>query len=95
MKVTFIIRNMSPVFFDGTESGSIPGLNSHSDVEKLAYLLKAARGDLGHNITVKIGSGQFRDTVELNLIMKRPSGYAATYKLEPRRGYKLATFSVS
>lgn len=94
MKVTFIIRNMSAEFFEGFGS-AIVGLNNMPDADKLAYLLKQARGDLRHNFTVKIGSGQFRDTVELNHIMKRPAGFSASYKIEPRRGYKLATFEVA
>lgn len=41
--------------------------------------------------TLKIGNGSFRDKVDLNHMMKN-GGRVITCKLEPRKGYKLATF---
>jgi hypothetical protein len=44
-------------------------------------------------ITMKIGSGQFRDAVELNSMLRNPCRFE--FKLEPRRGYKLITFEIT
>jgi hypothetical protein len=47
---------------------------------------------------MKVGnSDAFRDKVELNHILnsKKPEEINLTYKLEPRRGYKLATFEIN
>ena len=60
------------------------------DAEKFAYLNKV-RHDMG--FTQKIGSGQFRDAVELNARMR--TNPAFEFSLEPRKGYKLATFLIS
>lgn len=84
MKVTFIIKNL-------TDSAHAD-LAAMADGDRLQRLMKWAFGDLRHCITMKTGSGQFRDRVELNQIMRNPR--YASYKLEPRRGYKLATFEI-
>lgn len=86
MKVTFILKNLSDSFYNGFGK-SIQGLLNMSDTEKYIYLNKV-RHDL--NITLKIGTGQFRDVVLLNQIVR--SNPTVTFNLEPRRGYKLATF---
>ena len=44
-------------------------------------------------VSLKIGSGQFRDAVELNQILRGCCSVA--FKLEPRRGYMLATFDIA
>lgn len=92
MKVTFIIKNMADVFYDGNESGSITGLNNMTPSVAFWKLNKCALGDLAHNITMKIGRGSFADKVDLNRMLKSP--HKITMNLEPRRGYKLATFSI-
>ena len=53
--------------------------------------LNKLRIDLPHCVKVKIETGQFRDAVDLNSLIKRP--HTVTSKIEPRRGYKLATFN--
>ena len=89
MRVTFILKNLSDAFFDGLGDG-VPGLNNMSDADKLGYLFRKCR-DL--QVTHKIGNGSFRDRVDLNTIMR--SQVQIAYKLEPRKGYKLATFDVN
>lgn len=93
MKGTFILKDLSEKFFSGFEFGGehVTGLDELPDVEKLKHLFGPRCRDL--QITSKIGNGSFRDRVELNQLMRGP--FQATYKLEPRRGYKLATFEVS
>lgn len=88
MRVTMIIKNVSSAFFEGIP-GATKGLNAMSDPEKFAYLQKNAR-DFG--ITMKVGSGQFRDAVELNALLRAP--HTIAYALLPRRGYRLAEFTV-
>lgn len=84
MQVTFIIKNL-------TEQTHIE-LAAMTDADRFAKLTKWAFGDLRHCVSQKIETGQFRDRVELNQIMRSP--HFQSYKLEPRRGYKLATFEI-
>lgn len=84
MQVTFILKNI-------TESAHAD-LVAMSDADRFAKLSKWAFGDLKHCVSQKIGSGQFRDRVELNQIMRSPA--FVSYKLEPRKGYRLATFDI-
>jgi hypothetical protein len=86
MKTTFTIRNL-------TET-TLSELSAMSPRDAYARLLKWALGDLKHCVSVKNGSGAFRDRVEWNGIMRRVETEQTplTFKLEPRRGYKLATF---
>ena len=88
MKTTVILKDFSDDFYDGVGE-SIKGLLNMTDEEKFAYLNK-----LGHQkmVTVKIGNGSFRDRADLNGMLRSPCKY--TFKLEPRRGYKLATFDI-
>lgn len=86
MKVTFIMKDKTDAFYHGF-GDSITGLLNMSDADKFAYLNKN-RHDL--SITMKIGSGQFRDSVELNQLLR--TSPKITFKLEARKGYKLATF---
>ena len=86
MKVTFTLKDLSDIWYEG--------IRTMSDAERFAYLCKQANGgDLRYYIKQKIASGQFRDKVELNQIMRTNPTFV--YKLEPRRGYMLATFEVS
>jgi hypothetical protein len=89
MRVTVIIKYVTDAFFDGIP-GSFKGLNQMSAAEKFAHLSKNAR-DFG--MTMKIGTGQFRDAVDLNALLRGP--HTITYALLPRRGYRIAEFIVT
>ena len=89
MKVTVILKDFTEQFYAGTECGSIVGFLNISDADKFEKLRKMA-GE--QRVTMKIGTGQFRDAVELNSMRRGPIDI--TFKLEPRRGYKLATFEI-
>lgn len=91
MKVTAIIKNASGAFFDGFGE-SIKGLNNMSDKEKFDYLLNMGVSSPSI-VTTKVGSGMFRDRVELNQLRRRD--FTLSFKLENRKGYKLATFEVT
>lgn len=84
MKVTFILK--------GLTDAAHATLAAMPDAERFAKLDKWARGDLAHCVKEKIGDGSFRDRVDLNAMMRAPVTWA--YTLEPRRGYRLATFDV-
>lgn len=88
MRVTMILKNLSDAFFEGCGE-HIKGLNNMTDAEKFEHLRNCSR-DLG--ITMKIGTGQFRDQVELNSLLRGP--HKVTYALLPRRGYRIAEFMV-
>ena len=90
MRCTFILKDLTDAFYEGTEGGSIVGLMSMSDREKWDKLNRMANQKLA---TLKIGSGQFRDRVDLNQILRGPCAFS--FKLEPRKGYRLATFDIS
>lgn len=91
MKVTFIIKDVSEAFFEGVGS-SIKGLNNMDDREKFTYLNKTAL-EKCLNIKMKIGNDSFRDRVELNQTLRNVK--SLSYKIEPRKGYKLATFEIA
>ena len=84
MKVTYTVKNMSESWY--------ADIAAMGDEERLRYLAKCAHGVFSHCIKQKIGSGQFRDKVELNQILRAPKRWS--YSLAPRRGYMLATFEV-
>lgn len=84
MKVTFIIQNLTESAFDR--------LADKSSQAKFTQLNTWAQGDLRHCVKMKIGNGSFRDKVELNQLLRREA--KVEYKLEPRKGYKLATFII-
>lgn len=87
IKVTVLIKNVTDAFFDGV-GDSIVGLLNMTDSDKFTHLNKQLE-----RFPMKIGSGSFRDRVELNSMIK--GSHTITFKLEPRRGYKLATFTFS
>ena len=91
MKVTAIIKNANDAFFEGFGE-SIIGLNNMSDKEKFDYLLNTGVTNPSM-VTTKVGGGMFRDKVELNQLRRKD--FSLTYKLENRKGYKLATFEVT
>ena len=84
MKITATLHNLTDGFY--------AEFTSLTPAEQFARLNKL-RHDLPHCIKIKIGSGQFRDAVDFNSMLKRPHTFTA--KLEPRKGYKLATFEVT
>jgi hypothetical protein len=94
LKVTYTLRNLTEAFYNGNESGSITGLLNMDNRAKFDYLNKQANGgDLRDSIKQKIGSGQFRDKVELNQLLRNPS-VAVKFEIGDRKGYRLATFHI-
>jgi hypothetical protein len=91
MKITATIKNVSEHFFSGFGE-SIVGLNNLDDREKLNYLLNRGVSE-PWSISTKVGNGSFSDRIALNQLRRKD--YQITYKLENRKGYKLATFDVS
>ena len=89
MKVTFICKGLSDVFWQGN-GANIQGLDNMTDLERLEKLFKCS-GLPEYEITSKIGNGSFRDKVELNAL-KRKGWIVKGYKKENRKGYKLITF---
>lgn len=90
MKATFILKNLSDVFYDGGGLLDITGLLNMEDRHKFNYLQRQMPT---LNITLKIGNGSFSDRVEMNQLLR--TNPAIKFSLEPRRGYKLATFIFS
>ena len=91
MKVTFICKNLTEIFYNGN-GGSIQGINNLCDLDRLEKLFKYS-GLQEYDISSKIGNGSFRDKVDLNSL-KRKGWKVKSYKLENRKGYKLITFEV-
>ena len=91
MKVTAIIKNANDAFFEGFGE-SIKGLNNMGDKEKFDYLLNMGVSNPSI-VTTKVGGGMFKDRVELNQLRRKD--FSLSYKLENRKGYKLATFEVT
>lgn len=86
MKVTFILRDFADVFYQGNGTSIIGLLQLPSNLERFERLNRML-----DQVTIKVGSSNsFRDRVELNQILR--TKLEPTFKLEPRRGYKLATF---
>lgn len=90
MKVTAIIKNVNNYFFEGF-GDSIHGLNNMNDIEKLNYLMDKGISN-PETVTTKVGNGSFSDRITLNKL--RNQTFSVSYKLENRKGYKLATFEV-
>ena len=88
MKVTFILKGKTDEFFNGF-GDSIKGLLNMNDSEKFSYLNRN-RNEYG--FSMKIGAGDFRDAVELNQLLRQP--VSMEFRLEPRKGYRLATFDI-
>ena len=84
MKITATLHNLTDGFY--AEFAALSPADQFAKLNKL-------RIDLPHCIKLKIGNDSFRDRVDLNSLMKRT--HTVTSKIEPRRGYKLATFEVT
>ena len=88
MKVTVVLKDFGEQFFTGF--GDIQGFMAQSDREKFDRCNKLRDAK---RVTMKIGTGQFRDAIELNQMLRQSNEITCT--LEPRRGYKLATFTIT
>lgn len=82
MQTTFIVKNLTEETL--TDLAAMEPRAAHDQLIKWAF------GDLRHCVSVKHGSGAFRDRVDWNGLYKR--GAPMTAKIEPRKGYKLFTF---
>jgi len=89
MRTTFIVRNIP--------ESALANVRALCAADAYAKLHKWAIGDLRHCVSVKHGTGQFRDRVEWNQVMRLVNGGARelVFTIEPRRGYQLITFSLS
>ena len=87
MQTTFVVRNLT--------SETLAALEASAPADAHAKLTRWAFGDLKHCVSVKYGSGQFRDRVEWNGVMRDVSEGRRNlaFKAEPRRGYRLFTFT--
>ena len=88
MRITFILKDLTDAFYEGVGE-SIVGLLNMADADKFAKLNKMAQDK---RVKMKIGNDSFRDKVELNQMLRNSCTYV--FKLEPRKGYKLATFEI-
>lgn len=82
MKTTFIVKNLT--------EDTLAAIAAMAPRDAFEKLQKWAFGDLKHCVSVKFGTGQFRDRVEWNSFWK--SGGAVCFTIEPRKGYKLIVF---
>ena len=85
MQTTFVVKNLT--------ENTLESIASLSPLDAYRKLSNWAYGDLKHCVSVKHGpSNDFRDRVEWNGLIKglKPM----SFKLEPRRGYKLFTFII-
>ena len=93
MKITFIIKDLSDIFYNGGGVLCTIGLLQMTDSDKFIYLRKLASEKV-LKVTCKVGNcDSFRDKVELNSILR--GEHTIDFKLEDRRGYKLATFNAN
>ena len=83
MKATVVLKNLTEEYFYET-------LALFDNKTKWNYINKL-KPYLSHCISIKIGNGGFSDRVDLNSILKLP--HTIRFKIEPRKGYKLATFN--
>lgn len=97
MKVTFILKDLTEQFYNGNNAPEeskmrIVGLlNIPTNRGKFEHL--RSNGLAALNISCKVGNGSFRDAVDFNqMFRKNNPPIEPSFKLEPRRGYKLATF---
>lgn len=88
IKVTVILKDFSAQFYEGF--GDISGFLNQTNAETFAKCKELHAGNLAK---MKIGNGSFRDQVDLNQMLRRP--HRVQCMLEPRRGYKLATFTIT
>jgi hypothetical protein len=88
MIVTLILRDKTEVFYHGGGHFQQTGLLNLAPRAQFDELQRLTRE---HLASMRVGpSNAFRDIVELNQLLR--ANQTPTFKLEPRRGYKLATF---
>ena len=87
MRATVILKDKSDIFWNGSEHFPEPGFMTQAPADQWKRCVELCRQALA---TLKVGSGQFRDQVELNQLLRQP--HTVTCTVEPRRGYKLAVF---
>lgn len=84
MKVTFIVRDLTAQAID--DLAAMDPRSAYAKLQKWAF------GDLRHCVSVKFGNcDAFRDRVAWNGIFK--SACPIAFAIEPRRGYRLVTFT--
>jgi len=88
MQATAILKNLTDEFYSGF-AGRV-GFADKSAREQFEYCNSSQGRDL--KITIKFGRGSFGDQVDFNRLWK--SGAPMTSKIEPRKGYKLVTFTI-
>ena len=81
MTITAIVKDLTDSYLEK--------LKAMEPIALLEQLKKLKQDNL--KVSIKIGTGQFRDSVELNQLVRKPY----TYQVEwgDRRGYKLVTFT--
>ena len=87
MQITFTLKNLTEETL--AETAAMPADTAFDRLHKWAY------GDLKHAVKIQIGTcNSFGDRVRVNTARKAGKGFD-TFKIEPRRGYKLATFTIN
>jgi len=81
MTITAIVKDLSDTYLEK--------LKAMQPVELFNQLHRLKNDNL--KITFNIGTGQFRDAVELNQLRRLPHTYSVEWA--NRRGYKLVTFT--
>lgn len=84
MNAKFIVKDLTDDTLD--RLAAMPAREAHDKLAKWAF------GDLRHCVSVKYGRGSFGCRVDWNGLYKRDM--PMTFKLEPRKGYKLFTFTM-
>jgi len=83
MHTTFVLRNLTDDAL--ARVAAMAPSDAHTQLAAWAF------GDLKHCVTQKCGSSNsFGDRVRWNSVVK--ANAIRSFKIEPRRGYKLATF---
>lgn len=84
MQTTFIVKNLTEHTL--SELSAMQARDAHDRLARWAF------GDLKHCVSVQYGRGSFGCRVEWNGLYK--SNARMDFKVEPRKGYKLFTFSM-
>lgn len=90
MRVTFIVRNVTDVFWMGN-GDTIKGVDNMAPREAFNYLSAYSRNGTG-SVSMKIGTNQFRDKVELNQILREFCIFSMLRGR--RRGYELIVIHI-
>lgn len=89
MTATVILKNLSDAFWHGSEFVG-PGFFAQTPAQQWERCKRLAADGMA---SIRIGHGAFREQVEFNSAMREP--HEITSRVEPRKGYKLATFTFS